>query len=153
VGRRVAVVGLTCAFRRVETKRGEPMLFVTVADASGLAEGTLFTGAYRAWGPAARATIVRLEGRVEEALDAITLNVDRVIALDGSAPPVPGTTAGLGSGAPAHPAIPPRDVPRSRNGVSVVSEERGGRDRGRSGSTGDTPRGDQGPVPLSRNLS
>jgi DNA polymerase III alpha subunit len=86
VGEKVALVGLTCAFRRVETRRGEPMLFVTIADASGLAEGTLFTGAYRAWGPAARATVVRLEGRVEEALDAVTLNVDRVVALDGSAP-------------------------------------------------------------------
>ena len=86
VGKRVALVGLTCAYRRVETKRGQPMLFVTIADASGLAEGTLFTGAYRAWGPAARASVVRLEGRVEAALDAITLNVDRVVALDGSAP-------------------------------------------------------------------
>ncbi|MEO5617285.1 MAG: hypothetical protein ABIS67_05910, partial [Candidatus Eisenbacteria bacterium] len=86
VGRRVALVGLTCAYRRVETKRGGPMLFVTIADATGLAEGTLFTGAYRAWGPAARASVVRLEGRVEAALDAITLNVDRVVALDGTAP-------------------------------------------------------------------
>jgi DNA-directed DNA polymerase III PolC len=82
VGRRVALVGMTCAFRRVETKRGEPMLFVTIADASGLVEGTLFTRAYRAFSPAARATVVRLEGRVEEALDAITLSVDRVVALD-----------------------------------------------------------------------
>lgn len=87
VGRRVALVGLTCAYRRVETKRGEPMLFVTIADGSGLAEGTLFTRVFRTSGAAAHATVVRLEGRVEEALDAVTLNVDRVIPLDGSAPP------------------------------------------------------------------
>ncbi len=124
VGRRVALVGLTCAFRRVETKRGEPMLFVTVADASGLAEGTLFTGPYRAFGPAARASVVRLEGRVEEALDAITLNVDRVIALDGPAPPGPPAARPGPGAAPggatqaAPPGVDPREVPRSRNAVA-----------------------------------
>ena len=48
-GRRVAVVGLPCASRRVETKQGgDSMLFLTLADRSGLAECVLFPDAYRA---------------------------------------------------------------------------------------------------------
>jgi hypothetical protein len=82
------------------------MLFVTVADAGGLAEGTLFTGAYRAWGAAARATVVRLEGRVEEALDAVTLDIERVVALD--APPSAPARAAATGGAQAGPNAPAR---------------------------------------------
>jgi DNA polymerase III alpha subunit len=132
VGQRVALVGLTCAYRRVETKRGEPMLFASIADASGLAEGTLFTSAYRVWGPAARASVVRIEGRVEETLDAVTLNVERVIALDGSAPdprsagaPAPpawrgeGGRAGVTEGGPRESGLPPRETPRSPNSISA----------------------------------
>ncbi|HTO90034.1 MAG TPA: DNA polymerase III subunit alpha [Candidatus Sulfotelmatobacter sp.] len=123
VGERVALVGLTCAYRRVETRRGEPMLFATIADASGLAEGTLFTSAYRAWGPAARASVVRLEGRVEEALDAVTLNVERVIALDGSAPsPAPHAWRReqvAGRSAEGAAGLSPRETPRAPNGISA----------------------------------
>ena len=80
-GRAVTVVGMPCASRRVETKNGEPMLFLTVADRSGLAECVLFPDTYRAFADAARGSIVRVEGRVDVALDAVTLGVSRCIAL------------------------------------------------------------------------
>lgn len=80
-GARVAVVGMPCAHRTVETRRGERMRFVTVADESGLAECVLFPAAYRAGAAAAGGQVVRVEGRVEETLGAVTLAVDRMLAL------------------------------------------------------------------------
>jgi DNA-directed DNA polymerase III PolC len=77
-GRRAVVVGLPCAYRRVETKGGGLMLFLTVADTSGLAECVLFPEAYRKSAGAVRAEVVRVEGRVDETLGAITLVADRV---------------------------------------------------------------------------
>ena len=90
LGRRVAVAGLPCAWRRVETKRGGAMLFLTLADPSGLAECVLFPATYRALAGTRGRTpdqawyageIVRVEGRVEETLDAITLAVERAKTL------------------------------------------------------------------------
>ena len=81
VGRRVAVVGLPCAYRRVETKSGERMLFMTLADRSGLAECVLFPDAYRTNAQAHRGQVVRVEGRVDESLGAVTLAVERAMAL------------------------------------------------------------------------
>ena len=79
VGRRVAVVGLPCAYRRVETRQGDSMLFVTLADRSGLAECVLFPDAYRANAGALRGDVLRAEGRVEETLGAVTLTVERLV--------------------------------------------------------------------------
>ena len=81
VGRRVAVVGLPCAYRRVETKSGERMLFMTLADRTGLAECVLFPDAYRAHAQAHRGQVVRAEGRVDESLGAVTLAAERATAL------------------------------------------------------------------------
>jgi len=81
VGRRVAVAGMPCARRRVETKRGEPMLFVTIADRSGLAECVLFPDAYRAHASALRGRVLRIEGRADETLGAVALSVERVKVL------------------------------------------------------------------------
>ena len=81
IGRRVAVVGLPCADRRVETRGGERMLFMTLADRSGLAECVLFPGAYRAHAAALRGQVVRAEGRVDELLGAVTLTAERAAAL------------------------------------------------------------------------
>jgi len=80
-GRRVAVVGLPCAYRRVETKRGERMLFMTLADQSGLAECVLFPDAYRAHAASARCQVAWAEGRVDETLGAVTLSTERTRAL------------------------------------------------------------------------
>ena len=46
VGRRVRVTGLMAAARRVPTKQGGRMLFLTLDDGTGLAECTLFPDAY-----------------------------------------------------------------------------------------------------------
>jgi DNA polymerase III alpha subunit len=72
---------MPCAYRRVETKSGESMLFATLADHSGLAECVLFPAAYRALAPAIRGQVVRVEGDVDESLGAITVNARRAVAL------------------------------------------------------------------------
>jgi DNA polymerase III subunit alpha len=98
IGRRIAVVGLPCAYRRVETKQGGLMLFMTLADKTGLVECVLFPDAYRENAHAVRGQVVRAEGRVDETLGALTLAVERAWAADGS-----------GSSTLA------REIPRSRN--------------------------------------
>jgi DNA polymerase III alpha subunit len=80
-GRRVALTGLPCAYRRVETKSGGAMLFLTLADRSGLAECVLFPDALRRHARDVRAQVVRVEGRVDRTLDAVTLTVERAAAL------------------------------------------------------------------------
>jgi DNA polymerase III alpha subunit len=81
VGRRVAVIGLPCAYRRVETKSGGLMLFMTLADQTGLVECVLFPDAYHAHAAAVRGQVVRAEGRVDETLGAITVTVERAMSL------------------------------------------------------------------------
>ncbi len=98
VGRRVALVGLPCATRRVETKQGDAMLFLTLADRSGLAECVLFPGAYRALARAVRGQIVRVEGRVEETLGALTVTLTGAAEIAARPAPGPGVPAG-GNGA------------------------------------------------------
>jgi len=83
IGRRVAVAGLPCAYRRVETTSGGSMLFVTLADRSGLAECVLFPDVYRSHASAVRGQVVRIEGRVDESLGAITLVAQRARSLAG----------------------------------------------------------------------
>jgi DNA polymerase III alpha subunit len=75
-GRRVAVAGMPCAMRRVETRSGGQMLFLTLADRTGLAECALFPDAYRALAGQIRGQIVRVEGRVDETLGAVTVTVE-----------------------------------------------------------------------------
>jgi len=81
VGGRVAVAGLSCARRRVETRGGKTMLFLTLADRSGLLECVLRPEVYGAHAAATRGTALRVEGRVEATLDAVTLAVERVVVL------------------------------------------------------------------------
>lgn len=75
-GRRVTVAGLPCASRRVETKDGGVMLFLTLADRTGLAECVLFPGAYRALAARLRGEVVRITGRVDDTLGALTVNAE-----------------------------------------------------------------------------
>jgi DNA polymerase III alpha subunit len=72
---------MPCAYRRVETRGGGAMLFLTIADASGLAECALFPDALRACATAVRGQVVRVEGRVDATLDAVTVMVERAAAL------------------------------------------------------------------------
>jgi len=80
LGRRVRVAGLPCASRRVETKGGGLMLFVTLADHSGLVECVLFPDAYRRLASSVRGEIVSIEGRVDETLGAFTVTAERATA-------------------------------------------------------------------------
>jgi DNA-directed DNA polymerase III PolC len=51
IGRRVRVTGLMAAARRVPTRNGERMFFLTLDDGTGLAECTLFPDTYARYGP------------------------------------------------------------------------------------------------------
>jgi len=73
------VTGLPCAYRRIETRAGGLMLFVSIADQTGLAECVLFPDAYRRWADAVRGEILSVAGRVDDVLGAITLTVERII--------------------------------------------------------------------------
>lgn len=53
------------------------MLFLTLADRTGLAECALFPDAYRALAGEVRGEIVRVEGRVDQTMGAVTVTVDR----------------------------------------------------------------------------
>jgi len=77
------VCGIPCAARRVESKSGGIVLFTTLADHTGLVECVLFPDAYRRWGQQMRGEVVRAEGRVDEALGALTLVIERAEPLGG----------------------------------------------------------------------
>ncbi len=81
VGRRVALLGLPCAYRSIETKSGGTMLFVSIADRSGIGECVLFPDAWRRWAGAVRGEVLHMAGRVDATLGAVSLNVDAVTAL------------------------------------------------------------------------
>jgi DNA polymerase III alpha subunit len=82
VGRRVRVTGIMAAARRVPTKQGGRMLFLTLDDGTGLAECTLFPDAYARAGPGLTGGGVYVAtGRVESQHGAITINVETVEAL------------------------------------------------------------------------
>jgi len=79
VGRRVRVTGIMAAARRVPTKQGGRMLFLTLDDGTGLAECTLFPDAYaRAQPRLAGAGPFTATGRVESQYGAVTVNVETV---------------------------------------------------------------------------
>lgn len=78
-GRRVILVGIRDAARRVRTKKNRTMLFLTLEDEYGLFECTLFPPVYerfrdetRGGGP------FRVTGRMEEQYGARTVNVARI---------------------------------------------------------------------------
>jgi DNA polymerase III alpha subunit len=72
------VVGMPCAYRRVETRTGEPMLFLTIADRTGLAECALFPEVYARLASRIAAGPMRVSGRVSDTLGAVTLEVDDI---------------------------------------------------------------------------
>jgi error-prone DNA polymerase len=84
VGKRVSVCGIPCAARRVESKSGGIVLFTTLADRTGLVECVLFPDAYRRWGQEMRGEVVRVDGRVDETLGALTVVVEKAARLGGS---------------------------------------------------------------------
>lgn len=76
-GRSVAVRGLPCASRRVESKSGGHVLFVTLADRSGVAECVLFPRDHARLAPTFRGEVVRAEGRLDDSLGALTVVTTR----------------------------------------------------------------------------
>jgi DNA polymerase III alpha subunit len=109
-GRRVTVLGLPCAYRRVETKGGGLMLFLTLADRTGVVECVLFPDAYERFAAVARGEVLRVAGRVDDTLGAVTLAADHVLALAAGAPAANGANGPgrrqRGAG-PAGPRPPP----------------------------------------------
>ena len=109
-GGRVAICGVPCASRRVEAKTGGHVLFTTLADESGLAECVVFPRDYPRLGAAMRGEIVRVEGRVDDSLGALTVVVERATSYgahesrDVAAPsrnrPEPALNAGAGEQGP-----------------------------------------------------
>jgi DNA polymerase-3 subunit alpha len=91
------VCGIPCAARRVEAKSGGIVMFTTLADHTGLVECVLFPDTYRRWGAHMRGEVVRAEGRVDDALGALTLVVER-------AEPLGARVSGVPTGAPGLPA-------------------------------------------------
>ena len=92
VGKRVSVCGIPCAARRVESRTGGIVLFTTLADRTGLVECVLFPDTYRRWGQHMRGEVVRVEGRVDETLGALTVVVENAARPGGSShePPLAG---------------------------------------------------------------
>ena len=85
VGKRIRVVGWYVTGKTVQTRRGEPMEFLSFEDTTALYETTFFPRAYARF--CHMMTKVRpyiLTGRVEEDLGAVSLNVSDIRFLDGS---------------------------------------------------------------------
>jgi DNA-directed DNA polymerase III PolC len=83
VGRRATVAGWMTTWRRVRTKKGEPMKFVTLEDRHGLVEINFYPAAYRrcghmlmGYGP------YLVHGTVDDHLGSVTLNADAVELLE-----------------------------------------------------------------------
>jgi DNA polymerase-3 subunit alpha/error-prone DNA polymerase len=77
VGRRVRFAGWLITGKVVETKKGEPMEFLTFEDETGLVETTFFPEAYRRFCHLLdRERPYLLSGKVEEDWGAVTLTVD-----------------------------------------------------------------------------
>ncbi len=82
VGRRVRFAGWLITGKVVETKKGEPMEFLTFEDETGLLETTFFPEAYRRFCHLLdRGQPYLLSGKVEEDWGAVTLTVETTSAL------------------------------------------------------------------------
>ncbi|MFB3909050.1 MAG: DNA polymerase III subunit alpha [Candidatus Eisenbacteria bacterium] len=91
------VLGIASAARRLLTKKGEPMLFLTLEDDTGLAECVLFPPVYARYGDRVRGGALLLaSGRVESAYGAPSLEVERLDRV-AVADPLPESIGPLGS--------------------------------------------------------
>lgn len=79
----VTVIGMVAAGRRVKTKRGDPMLFLTLEDPTGLTECTLFPEVYDQFATHVRSNAVLLaKGTVEAPYGAPTVTVESLEPID-----------------------------------------------------------------------
>ena len=82
VGRIVAVAGIVDCTRRTATADNKPMCFVTLEDATGLAEVVLFPPVYQRFGHLlSESGVLVVKGRVESDLGAVTLSAEWIKAL------------------------------------------------------------------------
>jgi DNA-directed DNA polymerase III PolC len=94
-GSRVLFAGIVSASRRTRTVKGEIMQFLTLEDASGMVECTLFPGAYRRLAPRLRSLGPYLvEGKVEDQYGARTITVEDLEPMP--LPGVPGREEAVG---------------------------------------------------------
>jgi DNA polymerase III alpha subunit len=79
LGRSVTVMGVVSASRRIRTEAGEPMLFLTIEDATGLVETVIFPGIYRSAADALeKHGPLLVTGTVEDHYGALTLVAEEV---------------------------------------------------------------------------
>lgn len=82
-GRRVKLLGWLITEKMTQTKKGDPMEFVTFEDKSAIYEATLFPDAYRSvWHRLTPNCLFLLEGIVQDDFGVTTLNVKRLKRLD-----------------------------------------------------------------------
>jgi error-prone DNA polymerase len=83
IGRSVVMKGVLVTAKMTQTKKGDPMEFVTFEDLSGIYETTFFPGAYRKFYPIlAGGRPYLLRGRVEEEFGTVMLNLRHVERLE-----------------------------------------------------------------------
>jgi error-prone DNA polymerase len=83
IGKSVKVLGWLITEKLTQTKKGEPMEFVTFEDTSAIYEATFFSDAYRRlWHLLTPNQLFQIEGVVEEDFGAVTLNVKQLNRLD-----------------------------------------------------------------------
>ena len=83
-GRRLRVAGLVAATRKVRTRKGDLMQFVTIEDEEDLLEATLFPAVSRSFSGILRSLGPYIfEGKLEEDRRALNLNVARISRWDG----------------------------------------------------------------------
>jgi DNA polymerase-3 subunit alpha/error-prone DNA polymerase len=79
IGKRVGFAGWLVTGKRVQTKRGDTMEFLTFEDETGIVETTFFPQVYRRFcHMVTRNRPYMMEGKVESDWGAVTLTVDRV---------------------------------------------------------------------------
>jgi DNA polymerase-3 subunit alpha/error-prone DNA polymerase len=82
VGQTVQTAGLLITGKVVSTKHGDPMEFLTFEDETGLMETTFFPKAYRKFCCMLdRHRPYMLTGTVDEDFGAVTLTVERAVAI------------------------------------------------------------------------
>jgi DNA polymerase-3 subunit alpha len=113
IGRRVRVTGLMAAARRVPTKSGDRMFFLTLDDGTGLSECTLFPDVYARCGPAIAGNgPYVVEGVVESQYGEITVTASSCVPFEAGA----SHGAGRRQARPASEAAVIANEPRSRYG-------------------------------------
>jgi DNA polymerase-3 subunit alpha len=79
------MAGIVAAERRVKTKRGEWMFFLTLEDEDGLFECTLFPPAWRRYNGILHGVGPYIvEGKAEDQYGAVTVNVEKLVAWGGT---------------------------------------------------------------------